>query len=321
MKKSLIIFSKYFITFGAIGYLVFMNKIDFSKIGSIFYYWPSLLAVICIMAIVIFIDVFRLHILLKAQSVRIPYRKLVFLSYIGLFFNIAIPGGVSGDIIKSYYLSKAQEIKMARITTTVFFDRAIGLMGLLVISSTGIVINYGQIKRMPHLIVLSNFVIISIVVGIIAFWILLSEKLNNIGIWKRTVNRFKIIGNCYEAVHIYKHFKKTLIIALLISLFSNTCNVFLGYTVGKILGENVLSLAHYFFVIPLGLVSYMLPITPLGIGVSQAIFSILFDWARRDSSTIGANIAAVIQVSLVSLSLLGAIFYLRYKSKLPNYKG
>jgi len=39
------------------------------------------------------------------KGIALSCLKAIELSFIGLFFNLALPGGVSGDFVKAYYLS------------------------------------------------------------------------------------------------------------------------------------------------------------------------------------------------------------------------
>src|SRR4051812_4062322 len=51
-----------------------------------------------------FAGALRWQILLRAQGLRLPLSRTVQLAFIGTFFNILIPGAVSGDFIKAYYV-------------------------------------------------------------------------------------------------------------------------------------------------------------------------------------------------------------------------
>src|SRR4051812_43942172 len=48
----------------------------------------------------------RWQFLLRAQSFDLRWSRTFQLTFVGNFFNIALPGSVSGDVVKAYYVSK-----------------------------------------------------------------------------------------------------------------------------------------------------------------------------------------------------------------------
>lgn len=79
----------------------------------------------------------RLQWMLRMQDVPLSLWSAIKLTYAGNFFNFALPGSTGGDLIKAYYLTKYTHRRTEAITT-VFLDRVIGLIGLVLVA--GIVI-------------------------------------------------------------------------------------------------------------------------------------------------------------------------------------
>ncbi len=93
----------------------------------------------------------RLVWMLAIQEVRISYWTAVKLSYAGNFFNFALPGTTGGDVIKAYYLTQYTHRK-TEVVTTVFLDRIVGLIGVVIVASVMIMIkwktsNFGNFGR------------------------------------------------------------------------------------------------------------------------------------------------------------------------------
>lgn len=100
----------------------------------------------------------RLIWMLRMQDVPLSLWSSIKLTYAGNFFNFALPGSTGGDLIKAYYLTQYTHRKTETITT-VFLDRVIGLIGLVLVA--GIVLlsawdprEFGQIGRGLALVVL-----------------------------------------------------------------------------------------------------------------------------------------------------------------------
>ncbi len=58
----------------------------------------------------------------------------VLLGYIGNLFNLVIPGGVGGDVIKAAYLAK-MDVKRTQAIASMVIDRLIGLLGLFILAA------------------------------------------------------------------------------------------------------------------------------------------------------------------------------------------
>jgi uncharacterized protein (TIRG00374 family) len=82
--------------------------------------------------------------MLAIQGVRLSFWTATKLTFVGNFFNFALPGTTGGDLIKAYYLTRYTHLKTEAVTT-VFLDRAIGLFGLILLAGAAILLT-----RDPH---------------------------------------------------------------------------------------------------------------------------------------------------------------------------
>jgi uncharacterized membrane protein YbhN (UPF0104 family) len=83
---------------------------------------------------VVALQIWRLIIMLQVQGVPLSYWTSTKLTFAGNFFNFALPGTTGGDLIKAYYLTLYTPLKTEAVTT-VFLDRAIGLLGLVILAA------------------------------------------------------------------------------------------------------------------------------------------------------------------------------------------
>ena len=74
--------------------------------------------------------------LLQAIGYRISFARALTLYMVGHFFNAFMIGVVGGDFIKAYYVSKETTEKRTEVVSTVFIDRIIGLIALVILSVT-----------------------------------------------------------------------------------------------------------------------------------------------------------------------------------------
>jgi hypothetical protein len=110
---------------------------------------------LAVLAIVLFLPVpflqsLRLVWMLAIQDVRLSFWNSVKLSFAGNFFNFAMPGTVGGDLIKAFYITRFARHKTEAVTT-VFLDRVIGLLGLMMLASVMIVVSRKLVAWDPKL--------------------------------------------------------------------------------------------------------------------------------------------------------------------------
>lgn len=90
----------------------------------------------------------RLVWMLAIQDIRIGTWMSAKLSIAGNFFDFALPGTTGGDVFKAYYLTRHTP-KRTEAVTTVFLDRAIGLLGMVLLAMLVLAFSWDQ--RFGHL--------------------------------------------------------------------------------------------------------------------------------------------------------------------------
>src|ERR1700738_5144139 len=106
-----------------------------------------ILAAIVAYVVVEFAAAFRWQVLLKVQDIQLPFSRIVALSIIGMFYNLFLPGGTGGDIVKTYLLWKETPKNKPGALLAVLFDRMIGLIALIIITGILIFLRYGWLTR------------------------------------------------------------------------------------------------------------------------------------------------------------------------------
>lgn len=84
---------------------------------------------------------YRWYYLLRQIAVEMPFMVVLRLAMIGQFFNLFVPGGVGGDLIKAVYLRKESGDRYPEAVLTVLLDRVLGLFGLLLLGLVGVALN------------------------------------------------------------------------------------------------------------------------------------------------------------------------------------
>jgi hypothetical protein len=84
----------------------------------------------------VLMSTWRWRLLLNAQGVRIPSRTLFSSYLVAFFFNNFLPSIIGGDVVRIRDTARPAQSKTLA-TTVVLMDRALGLMGLVLVAALG----------------------------------------------------------------------------------------------------------------------------------------------------------------------------------------
>ena len=144
MKKIFFTLLKLVIVFSILIYLVYSGRLNFEKF-LLFRESPGILAfmVFVLVLIVVPLATFRWWLLLRAIGLPVEPKQTFLLTWIGNFFNTTLPGAFTGDVVKGYYVIKAQQEEgRTPALMTLLIDRFVGLFGLIVMSFLALVFNF-----------------------------------------------------------------------------------------------------------------------------------------------------------------------------------
>ena len=117
---------------------------------------------------------YRSRLYLKAISIFPSLSQNIILYYIGSFYNNFLPGGVSGDGYKIYFLSKHHAVKKLTLLKTFLLER---INGVFVLGYFSCILFYLSDFRI-HLSHISYFILFIIIIGIPAY-LFISKKILN----------------------------------------------------------------------------------------------------------------------------------------------
>lgn len=131
LKKHLKTAFKVLVTVGAVGYV--FSKVDIDELrhtlksADIFWLVLSFLA----FNISKIVSSVRLNFYFKALGLRLSEFENLQLYYMGMFYNLFLPGGISGDGYKIYLLHKRHDTAYKGLLQATLLDRISGLAALL----------------------------------------------------------------------------------------------------------------------------------------------------------------------------------------------
>ncbi|MCO5143921.1 MAG: flippase-like domain-containing protein [Oligoflexia bacterium] len=312
---------KFFFAFAIVGYMVYSDRLDLSVVKQGLSHPYMILGGIFGIVMAAVLTIYRWGLLLRGQGIDLPFLALVRYGMIGAFFNTTMPGAVSGDLIKAWYvLSDLKGHKKTPILTAILLDRIMGVVGLIIVAVSPILWNWEHIWDQPKLGAIASLVLL-LFAGVVLFfsYIMLSiwgpfawirEKMKSIE--QNKVG--KIVVQAYDAWTSYRNNPWLLFKSVLLAVATHAIIVTIVILAGSTLQETNVSLSQYFLLSPIGLLTTAIPVAPAGLGVGHVAFAELFKLA---GSKIGAEIFTLLVTIQIMVNLSGVFFYLK-SPKIPQ---
>jgi len=289
---------------------------------------PLLLTVILIQGLMICSTSYRWGLLLRVQKIYLPLWNLIRLTLIGVFFNLTLPGSVSGDLIKMTLIAKATKTRKTEGVFTIVLDRALGLLGLFIVTSIAVLI------YLPFLLDLDQkyrFVQISaIIVGFGSFvgisgiaLIEMRQTIMNYSMVSRFVNRgarlfpvavVSLISRIVTALELYRKNRSTIIVSIALSILVHSLYAINVYLLSRSVGADFLELGGFFLAVSIANTVAAIPLTPGGIGTRDAVLAIFLVSMNAPLEIVGV-IPVLMTLVIIFWGFIGGFIFILYKNQ------
>ena len=266
---------------GAILWYLLFHKMDPGQLGDAIRKtadkWPWLLGGGVLMLAPLLFSVERWKTILDALDMRLGWLRVGTLFFIGLFFNAFMIGPTGGDVIKAYYTARETHHKKTEAVATVFIDRVVGLLALVLIVSAVILFRWDFFMANPvtKAFAWPTITACAILLGgsIMAFSVHIFQVFPFLKRW----NHIKPVGvlvntleRAYNAFYVCRARPRLLLKLLVQAVFIHILFTSVAWCVGKSLSIDAPFLAYITFFPVIGLISAV-PITPGGLGVREGL--------------------------------------------------
>jgi uncharacterized protein (TIRG00374 family) len=312
MKAKLSVLVKTAVTV-LLFYLLF-RKIDFHDFGTALKNarLGFLFASFAILWLAHYICIFRWRLLMRPLLPVFSLTRLFQIYCIGLFFNLAFPTAVGGDVVKMYYAGKPSRLYAQSFAAT-FLDRDSGMLAMMIIACIGTFMMPSMSSRLPvSLIVWASFgafVVANIVIFMPALHRLFMRLLHRLRLSKIAA-RIDAISSAFQVMA--KH-PRILFDSLLISLINQLLVCWISWIAA--LGLNIHASFLYFAVfIPVITLITMVPISLSGMGLREYAFVALFS-AIGVPPPAGLALALLTSAMILLSAVPGGIVYLLFRNR------
>lgn len=279
MSKTFSLFFKLAIT--AIILFFLASRIDWPQLGDSFrnIHVPLYLAGLLMVLIASLFMGMRWHVLLRIQNIDLPLRKVMDLTFIGLFFNTFLLGATGGDLTKLYYLNQSVPNQKTRAIVSLLMDRGIGLLVLIGMALPFFPFEASRLFQNPDTRLYAQillFLFAAGIAGLILFFTFPVSRLPES--WRNYIAnhpQLQVIVTLFESIRDHGRASKLTLIAILLSLVSQLFNVFSAQLLASALGLEM-TFGQCMIIVAIVFTLISLPITIGGHGLRELAFIKLF---------------------------------------------
>lgn len=272
--------------------------------------WRILFVSLIVVLVAHIVSFLRWSIFIRALQVPISVTESLRLGFLGNLFNFVSPGAVGGDLFKAIAAAKQVPGKRAEVVASVLVDRALGLLGLVLVAAICLQVFGANLSPTLDWIRRAAWMFSLIGLGCLGLVVFVGHHLpthwlHRIPFVGEIVFRMASAGMLFEG-------RPRLVLELLgMSCIVHSLLTLGMYCVSVGLYAETPSLMEHFITVPPAFAAAALPLTPGGVGVQEMAIATLFEELPRLPKEFSALIVAVVyRLNLVIIAAIGGIYYI-----------
>ena len=230
------------------------------------------------------------------------------LTFIGMFFNLVVPGLTGGDVIKAVVVASENPQRRTAAMVSVIVDRILGMGSLALIAGVVILASGSAFAELR----LGIFGLL--LAGLVGTLIYANPGLRKKISDSKLIDRLPLASKLRkidDAAMVYLRHPIELTVAVLLSLANHAVIILAVFFLGLAIGvdREVVTLVDYFVIVPVANIVSSIPLAPGGWGVGEYIYGSLFEIVGA-AATLGVAVSIVFRLIQLGFGLVGGLFLL-----------
>lgn len=272
-----------------------LSQVDFKNLQMVFKELPLNIYAFAFLVLCFSISLngLRLYFIAKKLNMNQSFKFLHQITWIGIFFNQLLPGGIGGDAYRIYTLSKNSNGILS--SAAIIWDRILGIICMGLLSSTFLlVINLPQPIRIISTIIYSSLLLVVIALSLFIKYPILQK--------------YKLVTNLWKIFATAKLLVKSPFVLIATSLVLALVNFAVFYFLIITL-KIPLNFAESSVLFTLSLVVVLIPISISGWGLREGFLTAYFATLGLPSE-MGFTLGVLQGLLMLLTGSIGAVFYL-----------
>jgi uncharacterized protein (TIRG00374 family) len=246
--------------------------------------------------------------LLRVVGCETTWFNVMRLTYLGLFFNLVMPGLTGGDVAKAIIVVREHPERRGQALMSVIVDRVIGLMTLATLALVVVLIVGGSFA--PLQLPLIGFAAAGFG-GSIVYFNQTVRRAVRFDKWIAKLPLGDKLKTLDEAAHVFFSHPVELGIAMLLSLGNHAGAILAVWALGLSFGVPAVEVnaLDYFAIVPIANIISSIPVLPGGWGFGELAYLKLFELIGASGAQ-GTAVSITFRLCQLLLSLMGGLFLL-----------
>ncbi len=309
-KKLLLTLCKFGISAALLGYVIVKAQQDasFAQLRDQPKHWGLLLLACLLLLGSAMVSFYRWYLLVRALDLPFRVRDALRLGFLGYLLNFVSLGSVGGDLFKAVFIAREQHGHRTEAVATVIIDRLLGLYCLMLVGVAGSSVcrlaRGCQTDRGRHL-------------GMHRDRHDLHAAADGAGRHRQARSNAgpssaPIVGGLLRrlvcAIRMYRNKYTVLVLSLMLGIVVHGLTVLSLFCVASGLPGEHPTLAQHFVIVPLGMLTGILPL-PLGaLGAVENVMDYLY--VQIAGSNMGVIVTFGYRANTILVAMIGACYYL-----------
>lgn len=317
---------KFGVSLGIIAYLVIdaRNNEAFAQLAHQPKHWGllGLASLACLGAVML--TFVRWHVLVRALDLPFSLRDAFRLGFLGYLLNFVSFGSVGGDLFKAVFIARQLPGRRPEAVATVVLDRVIGLYMLFVMASVASLLT-GQWNANDETVrIICRAALMCSAGGAAGILALLVPGFtfgNFSALLARMPRVGPVFGKLLGAIRIYRSRMGMLWLSAALSTAVHSLTTLSIYLVARGLPGEYPSLADHFVIVPLAMVTGVLPLPVNGLGALEMVIKFLYDHVPVGvaiSEGHGFIVAIGYRAVTILIAMIGVCYYLSSRAEVSK---
>jgi glycosyltransferase 2 family protein len=278
-------------------------------------------AAFLLMALAYACGILRWRLLLQAQGLGVSFWRATQLTFIGFFFNNVMPGLTGGDIVKGIMIAQDHPEERPAAVGTVIVDRVLGLLVLAVMSGVVLAFTY---EDYPQAAIAVFGLLGAAARGLVLFFSRRVRGFLRLDALMKKLPGAAVLKKLDRAFFLYRSQKRTVVIAVALSVISHCGNIGTIYCFGRGIGLDETAglqgnpLVAYIATVPIILIVSSIPLLPGGWGVGEAAFAYFFRTVGIWNLDLSIALSVIQRTATLLFSVLGGVFFLTFRKRVMD---
>ncbi len=234
------------------------------------------------------------------------------LGFLGYLLNFISFGSVGGDVFKAILVAKDKPQRRPEAVASVLIDRALGLLGLIILASLSLVAFSGE-DLPAAMLVIRDWATALAVIGTAALLVAIyaGRWLDKLLDWVATIPVVgETLARMARALRLLRNQPLTLVGLVMLSVAVHALLSITVFLISCGAYSEHPSFASHLMVVPPGLAAGAIPLAPGGLGYQEAAMANLFELLPDlPSGFSGMLVATIFRLVTLAIAGIGLIFY------------